>query len=215
MSYKKRISFSHITYKDISSLVNIKQIIEDTVFHEWFDYPIFLTSDEEAFLDRLLSKHKRFLNTYSEEELKTKFIAPILNQVDFMTETVRDWYDRPLQAVINGTLLKGNVDYMVAKGIEEPERPYFFIQEFKKSRGGDVDPKNQLLAEMLVALKLNKEFTMRGAYIIGSIWNFTTLQLEDTTYTYVVSSSFDSLRIRDLQAIYKNLQAVKPLFCED
>lgn len=41
-----------------------------------------------------------------------------------MFGTIKDWYERPLKAVINGVEIDGYVDFMVTHGIKKPQRPY-------------------------------------------------------------------------------------------
>ena len=51
---------------------------------------------------------------------------------------------------------------------------------------------------------------MRGAYIVGAIWNFVILEKVGVDkYQYYVSQNFDSTKIEDLKAIYKNLVFIK------
>ncbi len=211
----KKLSFNKIKIDDLVEFINIREINERQIFHEWFDYNYKLTREDKTFLNQLIDKYRSFIYNFVEEELKIKFIAPILNRVDFFSKDVKDWYERPLKAKVNKVWLRGTVDYMVAKGISVPKRPYFFIQEFKKARGSDSDPKAQLLAEMLAAMTLNKINVMRGAYIIGRNWNFVILEKHENDYQYVVSKQFDSLEIEYLQQIYISLQAVKHLYCKD
>ena len=211
----KTLSFSNITFADLQKIVTIRQIIRDEAFAEWFGFDYIFTQEELDLFRRLIDKHRPLILSYSEDELKMKFLAPLLNTINFETDTLRDWYQRPLQATINHVILKGYVDFMVAKGVKEPEIPYFFIQEFKKSKF-ERDPEDQLLAEMLVALALNETPIMRGAYIIGREWHFVMLTRSPTDeYEYVVSKTFDSVWLDDLKQIYTNLQAVKAIFCHD
>ncbi|OQW92798.1 MAG: hypothetical protein BWK78_00495 [Thiotrichaceae bacterium IS1] len=214
---KKRLSFSKIKFDELNQVVRLVGIpdIYDTQFQEWFSYPYTLSEAELRFLERLLNQHKLYVSTYSEEELKAKLLIPILNSIDFMFENVRDWYERPLKAVINGIEIGGYVDFMVAKGIKEPQRPYFFIQEFKKSKS-EIDPEDQLLAELLVAITLNQTTVVRGAYIMGKAWSFVILEKQSNDqYKYYVSKIFDNTWFEDLKQIYINLQAVKQLYCKD
>ena len=67
---------------------------------------------------------------------------------------------------------------------------------------------------MLVALNMNQENIIRGAFIIGSIWNFVILKKENNIYKYYISNNFDSSRIEYLENIYSNLVAVKESFCK-
>ena len=211
----KKLSFSHVKFSDLSELVDIRQVVDDSVFAEWFGYSYRLNSHEEQLLQELIEENRQFMLSYSEDELKMKFLAPLLNAVHFHTGSIRDWYQRPLKAKINNVILGGYVDFMVATGVKEPARPYFFIQEFKKTKI-DVDPEDQLLAEMLVAMTLNKMAVMHGAYIIGKIWNFVLLkQQAQDSYEYYVSLAFDSSNPKSLHNIYVNLHAVKALFCKE
>jgi len=211
MRYKKRLSFGKITFDDLETFVDIREVVHDAVFDDWFGFPYRISAEEIAFLTQLIEANRRFLDNYLEEELKAQFIIPLLNKVDFFYHEARGWYERPLRAVINGVRLQGKTDYMVARGIETPKTPYFFIQEYKKEFG-DHHPKNPLLAEMLAALQANRETLMRGAYVIGRMWTFMILrQCEDNRYEYFRSTDFSVAKLPELQAIYVNLQAIKAL----
>ena len=211
----KKLSFSRITFADLQKLVNIRQVVDDAVFDVWFKYAYHINKAERELLGALVSEHRPFMLSYSEDELKMKFLAPLLNSVHFYKNGIRDWYQRPLKATINHVTLSGYVDFMVATGVKEPERPYFFIQEFKRSKF-EVDPEDQLLAEMLTAMRLNTSQSMHGAYIIGQEWRFVILrESASQRYEYYVSLIFDASNINDLQQIYSNLQAVKALFCHE
>jgi hypothetical protein len=212
---KKQLSFSKIKFDELNKIVKLIGIpdIYDTKFQEWFSYSYVLTKTELTLLERLLSQHKLYVSNYSEEELKAKLIIPILNLVEFNCGGIKDWYERPLKAIINGVEIAGYVDFMVATGIKEPQRPYFFIQEFKKSKA-KIDPEDQLLAELLVAIELTQSTIMRGAYIIGKTWNFVILERQQTyQYQYYISRVLDNTWFEDLKQIYINLQAIKNLYC--
>ena len=211
----KTLSFSHIKFADLQKVVNIRHVSKDELFDDWFGFEYAISPNELTLFQGLIDEHRPLMLSYSEDELKMKFLAPLLNAVKFRNDRIRDWYQRPLKATINHVTLSGYVDFMVAHGVEEPERPYFFIQEFKKTHT-DQDPKNQVLAEMLVALHLNQATVMHGAFIFGQHWHFMILTHNaDDTYEYVVSKTFDSVWLDDLKKIYTNLQAVKALFCKD
>ena len=211
MPSKRKLSFSKITFEDLLEIIDIQEVIEYSVFEDWFSFDYSLSREEETFLEDLLTRNLRFFDTYLEEELKAQFIIPLLNKVDFFHGQARGWYERPLQARINHVLLHGRTDYMVARGIETPGEPYFFIQEYKQELG-DRHPKNVLLAEMLVALELNNSVQMHGAYVIGKSWTFMLLNKEDENrYEYFRSQDFSAIKLPELQGIYRNLQAVKAM----
>jgi hypothetical protein len=207
----RKISFSkkNLSFEDLQQIVDIEEKIDFSLFKNWFHFEYDISNDTKTFLNQLISKNRLFFDDYLEEELKAKFLIPILNQVDFVTNDCRDWYERPLKIKLNHIELSGNVDFMVAKGRSKPIVPYFFIQEFKKLLTPS-NPKYQLVAQMLVALNLNQSKVIKGAFVIGKYWNFVILKkTTNNKYVYFVSEDFDSSKIVDLEAIYKNLIFVK------
>lgn len=203
--------FSKIQDTQLRNLVKIKQNLSIQIFDSWFNYAISLTTEEIEFLTALLCKEIRLLGIYKEEDLKVKFIAPILNKIDFrdLTKEIRDFYEERITYKSNHFILTGVTDFLVAKGIEYSETPYFFIQEFKRTKDTN-HPEPQLLAELIAGIELSGIDTMHGAYIVGAIWNFVILQkIAEHTYQYFVSINFDSTKIEDLKLIYKNLLYIK------
>ena len=156
-------------------------------------------------MQNLIKKNKLFLSAYNEEQLKVKFIVPVLNKVDFFFNNIKDWYEYWLSATVNNVLFRGKTDFMIAKGIKTPVKPYFFIQEFKQSKS-TADPEDQLLAAMLAAIELNNVNTLSGCYIIGKTWNFVILEKLETIlknkkkkarYEYFVHEGLNCLKIND------------------
>lgn len=205
----KQLSFSSIRFKDLKDLVPIEQTADSAIFKDWFNFDYEFQEEELVFLNELIQRNRLRVNSYTEEELKAKFIIPLLNKVDFVYEDISDWYERPIKGQIGGVDLGGVTDFMVAKGIKEPEIPYFFIQEFKPSKPS-VFPEDQLLAELMVSLNLNKQTYIKGGYLVGQFWTFAVLEkLEEGGYLFHLSESFDSLKLEDVKEIYVNLKAVK------
>lgn len=211
----KSYNFSTIKFSDLEEIVDIRVVDNDSKFDDWFETPYQINDEDVLFFKNLIKIHKTRMSAYMEEDLKMKFLSPILNKVAFMTETHSDWYDASLSGVVNGIEIKGFVDIMIASGTKNPRKPYFFIQEFKPSIP-DKDPEVQLLAELLVTIEKNKTNIIRGGYIIGQIWKFVILEkIAETKFQYVVSKAFDSLDLEDLKQIFIILQAVKHKYCKD
>ena len=208
-SYK----FSEITYKILRKITNITLEDRNNKFEEWFNYSYKLTKEEEFFLQNLLKRESKYFQYYKEETQKAKFIIPLLNKINFVTEKFKDWYEYEISGIVNGYKLSGRTDFMLASGTIEPEKPYFFIQEFKPSKTNS-NPDFQVLAEMLVAMEINKKQILCGVYNIGKNWNFIILEKKaDNKYHYYESESYNCLKIDDLKQIYINLQAVKHKYC--
>jgi hypothetical protein len=211
----KSYNFSTIKYSTLEEIVDISIGNNLAKFDEWFEIPYQIKYEEVLFLGNLIEKHRTRMSFYMEEDLKAKFIIPILNLVDFMVAPISDWYDGTLSGMVNGVEIKGFADFMVATGIDQAKKPYFFIQEFKPSVP-DRNPEVQLLAELLIAIEKNRTNIMRGGFIIGQYWKFVIVEKTgENQFEYVVSKSFDSLDLSDLKQIYVILQAVKHKYCQD
>jgi len=204
-------SFNQITLLELRSIVGIKLKLNEMV-DDWFNHSsVTLDNTDISFLENLINKHAFSIETYSDSTLKVKFIAPILNRIDFsnLEKEVCDFYDESLTYKTEKFILTGKVDFMVSKGYFYSETPYFFIQEFKPSTTAK-NPQPQLLAELISAVELNNWKFIKGAYIIGGNWHFVILEkLERHKYQYFISQNFDSTKIEDLKSIYKNLLFVK------
>ncbi|MEM6318682.1 MAG: hypothetical protein AAF960_13505 [Bacteroidota bacterium] len=206
---KKQLSFSDITFKQLRQFVNLRPSVEVSVFVKWFEIDYTISQEEITFLQSLIDRNRIRIPHYSEEELKMQFIAPLIHKVNFNFGEVSNWYERQIRATINGIELKGLTDYLVARGIFEPETPYFFIQEFKPSKRAS-DPEIQLIAELIVAMKLSESTEMLGATIVGKVWDFILVKkLADNDYVFYKSDGFNVLNIEDLKKLYIALQGVK------
>lgn len=205
----KPLSLANIRFKDLKAVVPVEQSADEVVFEEWFTFEYHFADEEIAFLRDLIHRSRLKINAYTEEELKAKFLIPLLNKVDFVQGEISDWYERSIKGKINGVEIGGVTDFMVAKGVKEPEVPYFYIQEFKPSKPS-VFPEDQLLAELMVSIELNETKVMKGAYIVGQFWTFVLLEKQlNNSFILHLAPSLDALKLEDLQQIYKHLKAVK------
>jgi len=203
--------FSQMTFNKLNQLFDLKLNITQEIFNDWFNNNIQLNSHDTEFFTDLINNNSFLIESYKEEDLKVKFITPLLNRIKFIdiNTQFRDFYEEKLTYTTDKFTLTGQTDFMVAKGLEYSEIPYFFIQEFKKSIKND-DPRPQLLAELIAAVELNNFTFMRGAYIVGAIWNFVILKkISKHKYQYFISKNFDATDLEKLANIYKNLLFVK------
>ena len=206
---KFSISFSQIKFSDLKRFVDIEINLDETIFEDWLTNDILLDKSVEDFLIELLKKTKPLMRYYQEERLKAKFIIPILNKIDFNINNISDFYNEKLTYETDKFIFNGEVDFMLAKGLIDSEKPYFFIQEFKRGKKNS-DPEPQLLAELISGVELNNWSEIKGAYIIGATWNFVILKkLGKDRYQYFVSCDFNSTNIKDLKDIYRNLLFIK------
>ena len=206
-------SFSKMTDKKLKKLFNIKKQFDKEQFNSWFDFEYQISQEESEYFTNLIDIYGDFLKDYKEETLKAHFVIPILNKVNFLLREYEcsGLYEEQLTYKTEKFILNGTTDFVVAKGLFESEKPYFFIQEFKKDQT-DGYPEAQLLGELISAIELNNETSMKGAYIVGAIWNFVIVEkLGKDSYIYFVSRNFDSTDIEKLKMIYKNLLFIKDM----
>jgi hypothetical protein len=168
-----------------------------------------------AFESELLTKVKRELDlhgrAWNEEELKINFIGFIFFLADInVPEKIQAFFERRLSGVVEDIPISVIVDGMVASPTkaERPQKPYFFLQEFKRSKGDDHDPEGQMLSAMILAQELNKDDKpLYGCWLQGRVWYFTTL----IERNYCVSRLFDAADMEDLQQIVFILRKLKYL----
>jgi hypothetical protein len=203
--------YSKIRDIDLKKLFDIEQNLDNNIFNDWLNNKIEIDNSIEVFFKELIEDNKSLIERYSEEDLKIHFIVPILNKVKFKSyeKKIRDFYELRMTYKTSKFVLSGTIDFVVSEGLIESKKPYFFIQEFKRSEEYG-NPRPQLLAELISAVELNNWKFIKGAYIIGGNWNFAILEkLAIDKYQYFISQNFDSTKIDDLKLIYKNLLFVK------
>ena len=214
---ENNLQFEILKYKnfqesELHSLVSLKRkIFSQEIFKKWLNFEYLISEEIIIFLQNLIERNIELLHSYDEEDLKIHFIAPLIAKVDYfmLEDEIRNFYHEPLVYETEKFIFNGRADMMVSKGLFKSEKPYFFIQEFKKGIR-PTDPEPQLLAELISAIELNNELSIRGAYIIGENWNFVILEkLGKDKYQYFVSRTFNCTNIEDLKGIYKNLMFVK------
>ncbi len=214
METQKAYKFSEITYQKLEEIADFRLVKDWSVFDEWFSYKHEIEENDIEFLLKLIETHKYNLNYYTERQLQAQFITPLMFNINFNTDSYKSWYEYDLSGVVNNCKLSGSPDFMIATGERIPEKPYFFIQEFKKSKTIS-NPDCQVLTAMALAMEINKTEEIKGCYNIGRLWAFIILEkISDGKYKYYESESFDSLKINDLKKIYTYLQAVKHKYCK-
>ncbi|EJF07189.1 hypothetical protein ThvES_00007500 [Thiovulum sp. ES] len=204
-------SYSKIRFSDLENLVNLQHSLKGLRFKSWFENSLNISKETEEFLERLLVRNADLIKYFDEEDLKVHFLTPLFLKVDFFSleKEQRDFYNERVTYKTDRFILNGEVDFVFSKGIFKSQTPYFFIQEFKEGKSPS-DPEPQLLAELIAGVELNSWKEIKGAYIVGAIWNFVILEkVGENSYQYFVSENFDSTKIEDLKNIYKNLLFIK------
>jgi len=190
---------------------DLPRLRSGVILDDWMQAKGTLTQAESQRLDKLHQKAVKSGDGWNEEELKMKFISLIFDLADIEDdEKIMSFYERPMTATIEGVKISVICDCLLASpvGIATPRTPYFFLQEFKKQKGDSNDPEAQMMAAMLVAQHRNADQKpLYGAWLVGSIWNFTVLSGNE----YFVSAKLDASDRDDLNRIVFILRRLKEL----
>lgn len=171
----------------------------------WKNNEVALSDYDKHFLHKMQSTLEDNIFYWNERELIQNFIGPIFSWIGFSSENSNMFNERPFQAVVDGEELKGEPDAVIASGHDEPEKPYFCFQEYKKEIDSDGDPAGQCLAAMLAAQEINEyKYPVYGIYVVGQNWYFITLKGRQ----YAISVSFSAVS-DEIYDIYQKLLWLK------
>lgn len=165
-----------------------------------------------------LEQKRQLLRTegdfWNEEELKMKFLSHVFEIVSLeVPNKVKTFYERPLSDIIDGYKLSVICDMLIASplGIGKPKKPFFFLQEFKKSKNA-TDAEGQVLTAMLIAQHQNKNGKpIYGCWLQGKMWNFCTLHEKK----FCISRSYDASEESDLHLIVLILKQLKTIILNE
>ena len=161
---------------------------------------VILNETERVQFERIYARGVEKIAGWSEEDLKMKFISPILDLGNILEgDDFVSFFEKSLEGDVEGCFLKVKTDFVVAKGLLNVlEIPYFHFQEYKPHLNPTGEPMAQLLEAFLIAQsKNNNEKTLYGCEIIGANWRFVTMEGK----TYCISKAFNCTDKDDLLQI--------------
>ena len=188
---------------EIVLVFNLKKIAGNPTptMQEWLKTDALQFSDtEQDNFTHTLEKGIKYLSTWIEEDLKMKFISPVLELGKVMEdEKFASFFDKKLAAQVQGHFLSVKADFVVAKGLMDfMQKPYFHFQEYKPNKNPTGDSMAQILEAFLIAQVLNDDGKpLYGCEVIGGTWTFVTMEND----SYCVSKTFDSRHKDDLLQI--------------
>lgn len=181
----------------LRTMLEIEQWENEAIF-ELSDYDIyFLKNVQDLLADNIF--------TWNEEELAQNVIGPLFSWAKFSTKYSNIFNERPFSGVVDGEELSGEPDAVIASGHDEPEKPFFCFNEYKKEIDGSGDPAGQCLSAMLLAQEINEyKYPIFGIYVVGQNWYFLVLKGKD----YAISPSFSAVS-DEIYHIYKRILWLK------
>lgn len=187
---------------------------ETTLMQEWLNPNFFvLDTFEQPIFERILQRAIIYASTWSEEDLKMKFISPVLELGNVLDgDTFVSFFDKALEEQVEGHKLSVKADFVIAKGmLDYMQRPYFHFQEYKPKKNPTGDPMAQLLEAFLIAQTKHKkegiEIPLYGCEIIGKQWTFIIMEGKE----YCVSKSYDCTEQEELLQIIAILRKFREI----
>jgi hypothetical protein len=199
---------------DLILELGLERIVEYTdLMKEWLAPETQLNKMEEQIFDKILLRAKRDITGWQEEDLKMKFLSPILELSNLMEgENFQTYFEKTVSATVENHFLKVKTDFMMASGVlDKPQNPYFHFQEWKPHKKPTGDSMAQLIEALLIGQEVNNhEFPMYGCEVVGKHWTFVIL----TGKTYCISESFDCTKRHELFKIVSVLRKFREILDE-
>ena len=206
---KNMRAFENWTYEEVEDSFGIAPIKTSALFENWLnpsenDAPNnFEKLQLESFKNLLFEEVKN----WNEDELKLFFIGPILGLVNLKTSNFKPFTQRNLSVTYNNITASGKMDFLLAKGKQNPKIPYFCLHEYKQENRRDNDPLGQLLIGMVAAHSKNgTNMPIFGTYISGRNWFFVLLEGKE----YCLSNAYNAAD-EDIFKIFSILKKCKNL----
>jgi hypothetical protein len=181
----------------------LKRLVGQTtpLMEEWLNVPMpVFNVGEQYIFNKTFSKAQQNITGWNEEDLKIKFIGPVLELGHITDEGgIIGYFDKIISATVDDIKLIVKSDFMLAKGLLDVfETPYFHFQEYKPYKNPTGDSMAQLLEAFLIAQENNQNGKpMYGVDIIGKNWQFVTMEGRD----YCISEAYDAVNKTDLLTI--------------
>lgn len=201
-------TFNDWTRWKVERRFGLKKVPTHPLMEDWLSYEKLPLSDfEQTYLSLYQHRLEEWGDIWNEADLKSKFIDPVINLVNFDSTEFRYFSESRLSGTVDGEEISGIVDGMIATGYDRSEAPFFCLTEYKQESAPGKHPLGQLLAAMLVAQVQNdNQLPIYGAFIIGRNWFFMILKGD----TYVTSNAYVASK-NEIQDIYFMLRRLKEI----
>jgi len=201
------VNFNEVMQQDLMDWFDIQKVEELPVLTNWLSADNELNTSEKEYLTIIKKDTLKFANGWNEQELFGGMIGPILSVGQLNTDRFHLFAQRELTADIGEIRLTGKVDGLLATGFQRPKKPFFCLNEYKKSFEFRGEPIGQCLAAMLVSHTINNDNNpIYGIFIVGKAWYFLVLE----NNKYAISPEYDATK-NDIFEIPKILKKLKTI----
>ena len=184
MAKKSNKPFKDWLYEEVNDAFGLTELVTHPVLEKLKTIKLPENHSKRNDLENLKELLKKYINSWNEDEYKFMFISRFIGLADYNSENYKVFTQRPLSIKYDNDTKKteGLVEFMLAKGLQIPRKPHFFLHEYKPEKRRDNDPLGQLLIAMVAAQKLNQDDKpIYGIYVNGRNWFIVIL--DDKTYS--------------------------------
>ncbi len=199
----------------LTKTFGLSKVLENyPLLDDWLTVENNLNEADKAELERIRLPLLKNFNSWNEETLKMKFIALLLDLVNYdEIGNFQTLFDAEIKGVVDDIELKCVADFTVAKTIEDLiENPCFYFHEYKRKKNKADDPIAQVLIPSLIAQAINNDFMpIYGCYVIGEMWYFMLVNGRE----YAIDKGLNALKSDELGQIYLILKKVKSIIAQN
>ncbi len=184
MAKKSNKPFKDWLYEEVNDAFGLTELVTHPVLEKLKTIKLPENHSKRNDLENLKELLKKYINSWNEDEYKFMFISRFIGLADYNSENYKVFTQRPLSIKYDNDTktTEGLVEFMLAKGLQIPRKPHFFLHEYKPEKRRDNDPLGQLLIAMVAAQKLNQDDKpIYGIYVNGRNWFIVIL--DDKTYS--------------------------------
>jgi hypothetical protein len=197
---------------DLVLLLGLERVVEiqTSLMSDWLNVASNISDFDKAAAQRLRIRAQKHISGWLEEDLKMKFLAPLLELAYLIDgNNYETYFEKTISASIDGHFLKTKTDFMISRGfLDKVQKPYFHFQEWKPQKKPTGDSMAQLLEALLIANEINgNKFPIYGCEVVGKQWSFVILEGKQ----YCISESFDCTKEQDIFKILSVLRKFKEI----
>ncbi len=199
--------------QEVELTFGVKKVKNWDLLNDWLGADEPISTYENDWIEKMRQNIEEKGKFWNEDELKFQFISPYLSIFDFKKNDIYSVFSqRILTAKIKNRegeedVLRGLVEWFVAKGKQIPMHPVFFIHEYKPAlKSTPSDPLGQLMIAMFTAQILNDDQNpLYGIYVIGEFWYFVVLKGQE----YAESRAYDMTQPQQIMQVSRILKRTK------
>jgi hypothetical protein len=165
--------FKDWLYEDVSSEFGLTEVITHPSIEKLKTIKLPQNHPLRQNIEALRLLMQQYIETWNEDEYKFMVISPFIALANYVSKHFKVFTQRPMSIKYdnNTKITEGLVEFMLAKGLQTPKKPHFFLHEYKPEKRRDNDPRGQLLIAMVAAQKLNQDDKpIYGIYVNGRNW---------------------------------------------